>query len=347
MAAPKSLPSDDDLPSHLTALVATISQVRPWTVEAQRIVEGILDLQALGRSDLAQCLIDHLVIEGHGYLPFVRPKAKQWATSGHNGFDVDDLVNATQEKIIEGLQAGQRSALNWPSFCYGRFLDAKRSPEFNGRDGVRAKRDKALYRVGGDALREGPERKSSALSVLLDSETALDDSGFPLNDADLSDEDDLPPSEGEESDQDGDATGGREWAIERDLLELLSRYRDRGDPEDELACADLERWARRVMSGIVSGIQHGLERRIAEEMLGPDPPRLTGGPDEHGRLSLAASLGQKAHVMKYRFKNVRSFVAERLLRDYIEGDGLRGGDNVERSLLLAWYETLRPDSPQT
>jgi hypothetical protein len=129
----------------------------------------------------------------------------------------------------------------------------------------------------------------------------------------------------------------KQQRIEREILNLLSIARARLDPESQIADDDLESWGREILDGIIDGIPEDDVRRTASEMFCDDPPQLTGGPDDAGRPSLEMLLGLKGHQVKYRLKNAKVYVAERLLKDYIEGPGLNENDAVERAWLRDWY----------
>ena len=316
MTVPNASSSKIKIPPGIRDLLSTIANARPNTVSARRIVEAIRSLQEMGYDNWAERLIAHLITEKNGYVTIVYGSARKWGKSGHDGFDAEDLARDTLILIAQGLRNRQEYALYWPSFCYKRFLDAKRV--YNGRTGKKAKIEKAL----------------KALAV-------------PDGELDDPDEEDLIPDQQPSAQQTPSMLEKEEVRderrIDRDLLDFFSTVRNRFDHRDEIEDADLEAWGRRVLNKLIEGISDSEDRLaaevrlVAQEMFSEDPPCLTGGPDEAGRLSLAEQQGWPAYKAKYRLKKAKAYMAERLIKDYIEGPGLREQDAIERAWLRAWY----------
>lgn len=262
------------LSATLVRLLDGLAEARPKTVPVAPLVEAYFQLQEEGHGGEAERVLAHLVTEKNGYVDIVRYEARKWKNSGHNGFGEDDLMQVALIKITQGLRNGQRSALNWRSFCYARFKDAKGSPELNGYRGGRAKVEKQIQRVHvGSGGADG----------------------------------DRGPGAGPYPDAPGSAPAFR---LEPELLEMFRPSDLRQQVEDD----DLDTWGTEIVDRLIRGVGDEEVEYVAREQFCADGRPLTGPPDETGLLSVAEERGWPDYKAKYLKKRARAYLAERLLR---------------------------------
>lgn len=325
------------IPADVQSLLDTLPSARPRTVPPERPVDAYFRLRKLGWENEAERILAHLITEKNGYVEIVRDRARSWAGSGHSGFDEDDLVQQTLLKMIEGLQAGQRSALNWVSFCYGRFSDARRF--FNGRDGQRAIIEKRLRRIGdgdGAVAFDGSDNAATSAGDLGDGVDEEAEPAPPSSDA--------PESWGaglgtnvegklvEQPNTKASAVSTKAARLEQELLEMFRH----SDLFEQVADADLEAWGMRQINKLIDGIENEEFRFVAREQFCDDPRPLTGPPDDVGRPSVAAMRGWTKEQAKYRKKMARLYMAEKLLR-LIDRPPAQEDDEAERAWLRTWH----------
>lgn len=286
------------LPEALNSFLKALPSATPKTVAPRLMVEAYFQLVEGGHEEEAVRVLAHLVTEKNDYLKTVRYLAGKWKNSGHAGFEEDDLVQGTLERIIQGLRNQQRSALNWCAFCSARFQDAKGARELNGYRGGRAKIDKQLRRFGG-------------------------------GDAGLDDSDDGGDTTGSVS-----PPRTPQVHLEPELLEMFSGPDLRQQVEDD----DLEAWGNRVVEGLFCSLdlEDPDAAYVAREVFRAESRRLTGAPDEAGLRSVADERGWANQRARYLKKKARAYLATELLR-LLDKATLGAGAEIERAWLRTWF----------
>ncbi len=336
MSHPESSSADDPpevIPADIQSLLDTLPTARPQTVPPKRLVDAYFRLCDLRQESEAKRIVAHLITEEYGYVEIVRNKARSQAR-GNSDFE-DDLIQQTLFKMIEGLQAGQRSALNWWSFCGGRFGDAWRF--YNGRDGQRAIIENRL-RHGGDGA-VASDDSDNAVTFVSDLGDGVDGEAeltHPSSDAPENWEAGLEPGAHKKlAGQPGtkaSAISIKAAQIEWELREMLRQT----DLFEQIADEDLETWGTNQINRLFDQIENEEVRFVAREQFCDDHRLLTGPPDDVGRPSVAALRGWTKDHAKYRKKLARAYMTRRLLR-LIGPPSTLENHEVERAWLLTWF----------